>query len=297
LGLGHPEQTPRPAPTPLKPNVESKSDKKAGGGFSLFSGKKKKEETPRSAPPPVKADVEQGRARGSPLKAQRFSNERYEVGEDLYGLILVSPVCSISFLYALIVILMKYALFAFLGVDMYQQNVEDSSNLFSEKKALFRGAQFILLPIAIGFQEDLIYVYTRIASIKYDLNVKRDAPDSTRGKFVLSFTLRLIGGLCSLAINLVLILTSDKVIALFLNFAALQFLQSIDATFYRIAKEGFWGNALKNRCKVAEITTMARRGNFFTTTLHNILFLVTYAGMLGVWIYVCFYEKTVEGNM
>lgn len=250
------------------------------------------------------ADIETGKSRdvsnnSLPSTAESsVDDEGYEVGQDVYALIFVSPVCSFSFLYAWMVILLKYSLFLFLGIDMYQRNVDDQQNGFlTEKSWLIRATQFLLLPIAIALQEDLIYVYTRIANIKYGHHVKEVAKDATKAKFTLSFVLRLLDGLFSLTINFVLIMTTDEVLALFLNFAALHFLQGIDDIFFQLGAEGFVGDGMEDRCKVVQDITMARRaGDPFTNSLDTILFVLTYLAMLAVWIYVFIHEEAATGS-
>ena len=83
-----------------------------------------------------------------------------------------------------------------------------------------------------------MYVYTRVANVRYDRAVLDISPDATEWKFTLAFLLRFVDGLYSLIINFVLLLISDEVLSLFLNFAALAFLQSIDDVAFRLAKEG-----------------------------------------------------------
>lgn len=127
--------------------------------------------------------------------------------------------------------MLKMTLFSFLALDLYQQ----SGGEFDEKEPLIRATQFFLLPVAIAMQEDLIHVYTRIANIRYDKTILETSPAATEFKFALSFLLRFADGLYSLIINFVLLLITDEVLSLFLNFAALGFLQSIDDVAFHLA--------------------------------------------------------------
>mmetsp|Transcript_29114 Transcript_29114/g.70308 ORF Transcript_29114/g.70308 Transcript_29114/m.70308 type:complete len:259 (-) Transcript_29114:59-835(-) len=226
-----------------------------------------------------------------------FDGERYEVGQDVYGLIFVSPVTSPSFHFGLIVVGVKFALFAFLIMDLYNQATAE--NIFFKKKDdLVRATQFLLLPIAIALQEDLIYVYTRIANIRYTNDLVLTTPSATKTKFALSFGLRLIDGMASLTINFILILTTDHVLGIFLNFAALHFLQGIDDVAFQMALEGFLGDGMEDRCRVVEETTMARRvGDFFTNSLDSVLFVITWGCMIGVWTYVYLYQEDIANEL
>ncbi|CAJ1963695.1 unnamed protein product [Cylindrotheca closterium] len=226
-----------------------------------------------------------------------LAEDRYEVGQDVYGLIFVSPVTSPSFIFAFIVVGVKFSLFGFLILDLYNKATEVNA-LFSKKGTLIRATQFLLLPIAIALQEDLIYVYTRIANIKYSSEILEETPSATKSKFALSFLLRLMDGIASLTINFILILTTDEVLDLFLNFAALHFLQGIDDVAFQMAHEGFLGDRMEDRCRVVEETTMSRRiGDSFTNALDSILFMLTYACMIGVWTYVFIYEQEIGDEL
>jgi hypothetical protein len=223
--------------------------------------------------------------------------DTYEVGEDVYALVFTSPVNSSAFLFAFTVIIVKYALFGFLALDLYDQTQQGEA-FFSPKDSLIRATQFLLLPIAISLQEDLIYVYTRLANIKYNSDLTLTNPSATKSKFVLSFVLRLLDGLFSLTINFVLIMITDNVLGIFLNFAALHFLQGIDDVAFRMAHKGFLGDQMEDRCNVVEQTTMKRRvGDKFTNSLDSFLFLLTYGCLLGIWIYVFIFETEKEKEL
>ncbi|KAL3925414.1 MAG: hypothetical protein SGILL_000420 [Bacillariaceae sp.] len=141
---------------------------------------------------------------------------------------------SASFVFAAYMIILKLVLFTFLAVDLHSK----SDGAFDDKLPLIRATQFFLIPVAIAMQEDLIHVYTRIANIRYDESVLEISPAATESKFALSFLLRFADGLYSLIINFVLLLITDEVLSLFLNFAALGFLQSIDDVAFHLAAQG-----------------------------------------------------------
>lgn len=225
---------------------------------------------------------------GFEVDAFRPHEERFELGEDVYSLIFFAPFCSFPFLVAAYVIALKLTLFTFLAIDLYVQ----SEGAFDEKEPLIRATQFFLLPVAIAMQEDLIHVYTRIANIRYDKTIRETSPSATEFKFALSFLLRFSDGLYSLIINFVLLLITDEVLSLFLNFAALGFLQSIDDVAFHLAANGYLGDNLEDICTLVKTASLPRRvGDAFTNSLDTILFLTTYAVMLGIFIYVIMYEK------
>ena len=98
--------------------------------------------------------------------------EAFDLGEDVYSLIFVAPICGPTFWFAIYMVLLKLTLFTFLAIDLYNQ----SGGQFDEKSVLTRATQFFLLPVAVALQEDLIHVYTRIANIRYSPDILEVIP-------------------------------------------------------------------------------------------------------------------------
>jgi len=102
---------------------------------------------------------------------------------------------------------------------------------------------------------------------------------------------RYVDGLYSLIINFVLLLITDQVLSLFLNFAALGFLQSIDDVAFHLAANGYVGDNMEDKCAIVKTVDLPKRvGDRFTNSLDSILFLTTYAVMLTIYIYVIISE-------
>eukprot|EP00526_Cylindrotheca_closterium_P026038 CAMPEP_0113631402 /NCGR_PEP_ID=MMETSP0017_2-20120614/16318_1 /TAXON_ID=2856 /ORGANISM="Cylindrotheca closterium" /LENGTH=60 /DNA_ID=CAMNT_0000541909 /DNA_START=614 /DNA_END=793 /DNA_ORIENTATION=+ /assembly_acc=CAM_ASM_000147 len=60
-------------------------------------------------------------------------------------------------------------------------------------------------------------------------------------------------------------MTTETVLGIFLNFAALHFLQGIDDVAFQMAHEGFLGDRMEDRCQEVTKTSMQRRvGDAFT---------------------------------
>lgn len=220
---------------------------------------------------------------------EELDDERFDLGEDVYSLIFFSPVRSWAFVFASYMIVLKITLFSFLATDLYRQS---GGNFGEIRDPLIRATQFFMLPIAIAMQEDLIHTYTRVANIKYDKSIMDISSSATEKKFALSFVLRFLDGMYSLIINFVVMLITNEVLSLFLNFAALGFLQSIDDVAFHLAANGYLGDRLEDICTLVKKSSLPRRvGDAFTNSLDTILFLTTYGVMLAIFIYVIIYEK------
>ena len=108
-----------------------------------------------------------------------IEDERFDLGEDVYSLIFVSPICSASFWFSMYMIILKMLLFTFLALDLHDR----SNGRFDQKNFLIRCTQFFLLPVAVALQEDLIHVYTRIANIRYDPEIQQKSPMTDQPHF------------------------------------------------------------------------------------------------------------------
>ena len=193
----------------------------------------------------------------------------------------------------MITVFIKIVLYSLLALDLWSQ----SGGRFDEGNTLIRTTQFFLLPVAVALQEDLIHVYTRIANIRYDKRILQTSPAATEFKFALSFLLRFCDGLYSLIINFVLLLITDEVLALFLNFAALGFLQSIDDVAFHLAKHGYLGDRMEDNCVTVIESSLPRRvGDCFTNSLDTVLFVATYAVMVLIFAYVTILQNRDSSN-
>ena len=68
-------------------------------------------------------------------------------------------------------------------------------------------------------------VYSGISNVKYDPKALEISKYATYWKFNLSYFLRFADGVLSLSVNFGVMLETDDVLGVFLNFAALHFLQ------------------------------------------------------------------------
>lgn len=207
-------------------------------------------------------------------------SEKEGLSEDVYAFIVAAPVISSPFLYAFVVILIKYLVYCILCVGISQK----ADQLYASPPKV-QAVKFLLIPVAISMQEDLIHVYAYAANLKYDDKVLKVCPDATKGKLVFSMLLRFIDGLFSLSVNfLVMLQTHDHVRQVFLNFAALHFLQSIDDVFFLLLKKGFFGDVMENMSDICtKIEFPRRKTNGCTKQFDTVLFTLTFVVLVAVY--------------
>jgi len=223
-------------------------------------------------------------------------NGSYGLGEDVYAFITVAPVFSMPFVFACGVIGIKYIVY---GALLYGVIVEDFEGFDGAEKAA-TAVKFFLIPVAVAMQEDLMAVYAGVANARYDSKVLEISEHATKFKFGLSYLLRLFDGLFSLTVNFSVMLKTDDVLGVFLNFAALHFLQDIDDVFYALVEKGFFGDGMEHMSTVCRQISWPRRTGSnrvskFLTNLDTILFTTTLLICLVVYIVVtCHYVVFVE---
>ena len=184
-------------------------------------------------------------------------DNKMNLSEDMYAFIVVCSPINISFLIALYVICLKYVLYAIL---FHGINVGNDNSLYNSDR-IVQAVKFFLIPVAVSMQEDLITVYENCATLKYDEEVLKVSRDATKFKLIIASLLRFIDGLLSLGVNFYVMLSTDEVLNVFLNFAALHFLQGIDDVFFDLVKKGFCGDVMENMTDVCGQVKFPRRAS------------------------------------
>ena len=195
--------------------------------------------------------------------AQKKEEDRYPVSEDVYAFLFVAPVFSGSFLFSLYVVAVKYTVYSILWKGVHPANAykpENENDIDIDEYKAATAAKFFLIPVAIAMQEDLINCYFFFANVIYcESSALAISATATQRKLFFSYTLRLIDGLLSLAINVGVMLSTYATLAVFLNFAALSFLQSIDDVFYELVVKGFFGDKMEHMSTICNKITFKRR--------------------------------------
>ena len=105
----------------------------------------------------------------------------------------------------------------------------------------------------------LMKVYSTLANVRYSEEALNISKHATKTKFMLAYVLRLIDGLMSLSANFCVMMATDTVLDVFLNFAALHFLQDIDDVFYNLVQQGFFGDRLEHMATLCTQISWPRR--------------------------------------
>lgn len=214
-------------------------------------------------------------------ESKSSNDNELSVSEDVYAFIIVCPVTNSSFWIALYIIILKYALYAILFSGI---NINSDASIFNSTPKV-QAVKFFLIPVAVAMQEDLIQVYEDVANLKYDEKVLEVSQSATKGKLIFASILRLIDGSLSLAVNFYVMLTTDVVLNVFLNFAALHFLQGIDNVFFELVKKGFFGDVMEMMSDVCRRVHFPRResNKGFVREVDTILLTLTLSICLAIY--------------
>jgi len=235
------------------------------------------------------------------LMKSKKETDTYDLAEDVYAFIFVAPVLSLPFFFSFYVIAIKIIIYSILFTDIHIDDVTGASQTAT-------AAKFFLIPVALSMQGDLMHSFFCMANLNYCPQVLKVSKSATKTKLLLSFLLRTIDGMFSLAVNFALMLTTQSTLSVFTNFAALYFLQDIDDVFYGLVELGFFGDLMEHWSTVCKSVTLPRRtgadnrkcGFLRISHLDSIMFalflvilLIGYFGYLGYIYYLGGFDSTV----
>ena len=214
--------------------------------------------------------------------------EYVSIHDDVYNLFFLSSIGRDAFWYSVYVFGLKMALYTFLAMDAFKH-----ADLDNKTEITVLAAQFLMLPVAVAMQDDLVATYYLIANIKYCPSIQKNNPDASEWKFNVGTACRAIDGAYSLCVNFVVLMSATDVMGLFLNFAALQFLQTIDNIALELAADGYLTSRLEDvalKVKLAELPKRSE-GNWLRL-LDTVLFVATVLVLVGFWCTYVFYVQT-----
>lgn len=98
--------------------------------------------------------------------------------------------------------------------------------------------------------------------------------------------LRLADGILSLTVNTIVLFHATAVFSMFLNFAALHFLQSIDDIVNELCRRGFVGGQIQSTAKLCEgFTLPARRDPHWLRSVDSVGYMVLLGVLIVAWIW------------
>ena len=138
-----------------------------------------------------------------------------EIEEDVYNMFFLSDSFSTAFWYAIMVWSLKLGLILMIAFDQYKKMNISGEPLFPDNADVptnVRAAQFLLLPVNVAVQQELITTFSIYANLKWGKQILELNPGATKGKYHIANAMRCVDGLAFLFINTTLLLQATEVL-------------------------------------------------------------------------------------
>jgi hypothetical protein len=160
-----------------------------------------------------------------------------------------SKTLSSPVLFAIVVFITQVAVFTLVAIDITDlENTGNILNIPHNVEAPVRVTEVLALIIAVLTQDD----------IRTSMNLLRDGyrqsyfgefEGVTRTKWAISIVLRALEVLLGLFVTFLLVMQSENVLDLLLNFSAMEFVSLLDEAGFTLIKQGFVGSKMRKAAK------------------------------------------------
>ena len=230
-------------------------------------------------------DVERGPLlKGSEKRGKGDDDdERHELYDDVYSMLFLAPANGRVVFFSIFTYLLKTLLFSFVAIDLFSDGYEGNQlNIPSGISPTVRAAQFFMVLVLVAMQEDLISSLA-LANVRYDPAIMKQYPGAGLQKWILATILRSFDGIYALGINFCILIKASDVLGMFLNFAALHFLGSVDNVAFHLALDGYLGDHVESIAKGATEATLPMIQEGIWRSFDTMAFLVVYLACLIAW--------------
>ena len=204
--------------------------------------------------------------------------------EDVYNMFFLAEVGSQAYFFSLFVWFLKLGLILIIAYDLYTTYEFPPS----DNPTIIRLTQLLLLPVNVAVQEELVVTFFIYANLKWDKVILEVSPHASKGKYHMANMMRMIDGLSFLFINTTLLLQATGILGMFLNFAALQFLQTIDNIALQLAADGYLSDKLEDVADNVGIMKLPRNENETLQVLDSVFLAITFLVLVVAWALVGF---------
>jgi len=209
---------------------------------------------------------------------------------DTFSFLVFSEAKSLATWVAVFVWVVQTVIFSLVAADVIDAGSNNAFKIPPNVEAPVRVTQFIALLVAVLTQDDL----------RNSLNLMRDGydqdcfslfPGAKRTKWTVSVTLRAIQGTLGLFVTFLLVMQSETVLDLLLNFSAMEFVSLLDEAAFALIKQGFAGLRLKEVATIVSKTRYYIGGKKSTPYLKLKVALFLLGAMIGGWTAVVIQQE------
>jgi hypothetical protein len=229
------------------------------------------------------------------LESQRLDlSKRYLTNDTFSFLVSSSKTLSSPVLFAIVVFIIQVAVFTLVAIDITDlENTGNILNIPHNVEAPVRVTEVLALIIAVLTQDD----------IRTSMNLLRDGyrpsyfeefEGATKTKWAMSIVLRALEGLLGLFVTFLLVMQSENVLDLLLNFSAMEFVSLLDEAGFTLIKQGLVGSEMRKAAKrVSRTYYHVPHGKHKAWSSAAFLILLMGA-MIGAWGAI--YSRQLQGD-
>lgn len=221
---------------------------------------------------------------------------------DVFSLLFVSHIFSLSFLYSLFFFVLQVTILGLISWNLLKDAPDGNPLSVPMRTSLeVTIAQAIALFVSFITQPDVITTLDMI-QLGYNHDVKKVFKAACRIKWVIANMCRFFEGILSIVISFIFIIQSTDVLELFLNFAAVQFVSALDDVGFELANTGYVvGGVQEITEKVAEIKfqfqskrNISGDSKVFVKSIYlqRFVFFISMVALYGSWGFIRFQQES-----
>lgn len=211
-----------------------------------------------------------------------IDDQYYTMVEDIYSMMCVCPVNSISFIYVMIIFLVKLLFYSLILASIFTKAIIHPI----EVEQFVKVTQLFMLPITVLATDNGVLASMFIfVHLKWSPGMEEQNDLITKQRYLYSNIARSVDAILYQVVIFFVLLQATEVLSVFLNFAALRFFLEIHTVGYEVARHGFLTVSLfKAAAKVGRIRIKATSCDTTERTA-KIFFAASLGLMLAGWIF------------
>jgi len=211
-----------------------------------------------------------------------IDDQHYAMIEDIYSMMCVCPVDSISFVYVTTIFLVKLLFYSLILASIFTKAIIHPI----EVEQFVKVTQLFMLPITVLATDNGVLASMFIfVHLKWSPGIEEQNDLITKQRYLYSNIARSVDAILYQVVIFFVLLQATEVLSVFLNFAALRFFLEIHTVGYEVARHGFLTVSLyKAAAKVGRIRIKATSCDTTERTA-KIFFAASLGVMLAGWIF------------
>lgn len=211
-----------------------------------------------------------------------IDDQYYTMVEDIYSMMCVCPINSISFIYVTTIFLVKLLFYSLILASIFTKAIIHPI----EVEKFVKVTQLFMLPITVFATDNGVLASMFIfVHLKWSPEIEEQNDLTTKQRYLYSNIARSVDAILYQVVIFFVLLQATEVLSVFLNFAALRFFLEIHTVGYEVARHGFLTVSLyKAAAKVGRIRIKATSCDTTERTA-KIFFAASLGLMLAGWIY------------